>query len=152
RRWKRITWGLKSRIFSWSATAWTSRSVIAICPLSECCTRMFIKWLARKLILGWPKKINRSGAEPMPDSKKVGNKSADSQVRVESKRGLADTAVGTSILVTVCFYSYFKDLTGCAQTAETVPNAATLDDLFKQLTARFPKLSAMQKSTLIAVG
>ncbi len=54
--------------------------------------------------------------------------------------------------VTVTFYSYFKDLTGCSTTAETLPEGSTLEALLKQLTARFPKLGAMQKSTLIAVG
>jgi molybdopterin converting factor small subunit len=54
--------------------------------------------------------------------------------------------------VTVCFHSYFKDLTGCAQTVETLPEGSMLDDLYGKLTARFPKLAAMQKSTLIAVG
>jgi molybdopterin converting factor small subunit len=54
--------------------------------------------------------------------------------------------------VTVCFYSYFKDLTGCSQTTETLPEGSTLGGLFEKLTVRFPKLSAMQKSTLIAVG
>ena len=54
--------------------------------------------------------------------------------------------------VSVSFYSYFKDLTGCAQTAEILANGSTLGDLFKQLMARFPKLTAMERSTLIAVG
>jgi molybdopterin converting factor small subunit len=54
--------------------------------------------------------------------------------------------------VTVSFYSYFKDLSGCAQTTETLPNGSSLDDLYQKLTARFPKLAAMQKSTLMAVG
>ncbi len=54
--------------------------------------------------------------------------------------------------VTVCFYSYVKDLTGHAQTEETVPEGATLNDLFKQLTKRFPKLGGMEKSLLLAVG
>jgi molybdopterin converting factor small subunit len=54
--------------------------------------------------------------------------------------------------VTVSFYSYFKELTGCAQTNEELPNGGTLGDLFKQLSARFPRLAAMQKSTLMAVG
>jgi len=54
--------------------------------------------------------------------------------------------------VTVCFYSYFKDLTGCTQTSEELPDGSTLGDLFKKLSARFPKLAAMQKSTLMAVG
>jgi hypothetical protein len=49
--------------------------------------------------------------------------------------------------VTVSFHSYFKDLSGCAQTAETLPNGSSLGDLYQRLTARFPKLAAMQKST-----
>jgi molybdopterin converting factor small subunit len=54
--------------------------------------------------------------------------------------------------VTVSFYSYFKDLAGCAQAVEIMPAGSTLDVLYGRLTARFPKLAAMQKSTLIAVG
>lgn len=54
--------------------------------------------------------------------------------------------------VSVSFYSYFKELTGCAQASEEIPNGGTLGDLFKQLSTRFPKLAAMQKSTLMAVG
>ena len=54
--------------------------------------------------------------------------------------------------VTVSFYSYFKDLTGGAQVVESLPEGSTLDDLFKQLAVRFPKLAAMRKSTLMAVG
>jgi molybdopterin synthase catalytic subunit len=54
--------------------------------------------------------------------------------------------------VTICFYSCLKDLTGCAQTRETVPAGSTLGDLLKALAARFPELGAMEKSTLMAVG
>jgi len=54
--------------------------------------------------------------------------------------------------VTVCFYSYFKDLTGCARAEETLPAGTTLKDLYRKLTARFPKLATMQKSMLMAVG
>ena len=54
--------------------------------------------------------------------------------------------------VSVHFYSYFKDLTGCADTTEELLNGATISDLQKQLIEKFPKLGAMQKSTLIAVG
>lgn len=54
--------------------------------------------------------------------------------------------------VSVSFYSYFKELTGCSQVKEELANGSTLGDLFKQLSARFPKLAAMQKSTLMAVG
>ena len=54
--------------------------------------------------------------------------------------------------VSVHFHSYFKDLTGCAETVETIPDGGTLDGLCSKLIARFPKLAAMQKSTLVAVG
>jgi molybdopterin converting factor small subunit len=54
--------------------------------------------------------------------------------------------------VTVNFFSYFKDLTGCTQSMETLAAESTLGDLMQQLWVRFPKLAAMQKSTLIAVG
>ena len=54
--------------------------------------------------------------------------------------------------VTVHFYSYFKELTGCAQTAEPLAPGGTIADLLAQLFVRFPKLAAMQNSTLIAVG
>jgi len=54
--------------------------------------------------------------------------------------------------VTVTFYSYFKDLTGCAQLSETLPAKSTLADLFARLITRFPKFQSMQKSTLMAVG
>ncbi len=54
--------------------------------------------------------------------------------------------------IRVQFYSYFKELTGCAETTETLAPGATLGALHDQLMARFPKLSAMKKSTLLAVG
>ncbi len=54
--------------------------------------------------------------------------------------------------VQVHFHSYFKDLTGTATAAEALPAGATLGDLHERLMARFPKLAAMRKSTLLAVG
>ncbi|HEY2951374.1 MAG TPA: MoaD/ThiS family protein [Verrucomicrobiae bacterium] len=54
--------------------------------------------------------------------------------------------------VSVHFYSYFKELTGCAETTETLPAGGTIGDLHQRLMARFPKLGEMRKSTLIAVG
>ena len=54
--------------------------------------------------------------------------------------------------VRIQFWSYFKDLTGCAQASEELPPGATIGDLLQRLHARFPKLLAMQNSTLIAVG
>ena len=54
--------------------------------------------------------------------------------------------------IRICFYSYFKDLTGCAETTEEVPSGSTLGYLLGRLRERFPKLVPMQKSTLAAVG
>jgi molybdopterin converting factor small subunit len=54
--------------------------------------------------------------------------------------------------IEVQFHSYFKELTGCQQATETVPDGSTLDDLCRRLISRFPKLAALQKSTLTAVG
>ena len=50
------------------------------------------------------------------------------------------------------FYSYFKDLTRCAEITEELADGSKISDLLKQLIEKFPKLAAMQKSTLIAVG
>jgi molybdopterin converting factor small subunit len=54
--------------------------------------------------------------------------------------------------VLVHFYSYFKDLTGCAEATVTVAPPGTLQQLVQQLCVRFPKWAPMQNSTLIAVG
>lgn len=54
--------------------------------------------------------------------------------------------------IAVHFYSYFKDLTGCAETTQTVEDGATLDELVKATMARFPKLAGLQKSMLVAIG
>ena len=54
--------------------------------------------------------------------------------------------------VRVQFFSYFKDLTGCAETSAELPAHGTVGDLVEQLHARFPKLQPMRNSTLIAVG
>ncbi|HWD94736.1 MAG TPA: MoaD/ThiS family protein [Verrucomicrobiae bacterium] len=54
--------------------------------------------------------------------------------------------------VQIQFYSYFKDFTGCAQMAETIAEGNTLAELLKKLFQRFPRLAAMEKSMLVAVG
>ena len=54
--------------------------------------------------------------------------------------------------INVSFYSYFKDLAGCAQTSEEMPVGSTLEDLIGKLQDRFPKLETMRKSMLVAVG
>lgn len=54
--------------------------------------------------------------------------------------------------VTVHFYSYFKDLTGCAQTTESIAPGSTVADLHDLVCKKYPKLQQMKRSTLIAVG
>lgn len=54
--------------------------------------------------------------------------------------------------VRVSFYSYFRDLTGCAEAEEELTDGATLGELVMRLQQRFPKLKAMERSTLMAVG
>lgn len=54
--------------------------------------------------------------------------------------------------VRVQFFSYCRDLTGCAECAETLPAGSTLADLWTGLSTRFPRLAAMEQSTLLAVG
>ena len=54
--------------------------------------------------------------------------------------------------VTIHFYSYFKDLTGCSQLVEQLPSGQTLGELLDELSRRFPSLGAMRKSILAAVG
>lgn len=54
--------------------------------------------------------------------------------------------------ISVQFHSYFKDLTGCAETPATPETGCTLGELHEQLMAKFPKIAAMKKSTLLAVG
>ena len=54
--------------------------------------------------------------------------------------------------IKINFYSYFKELTGCAETTEEFSNGNNIADLLQRLIEKFPKFGAMQKSTLIAVG
>ena len=54
--------------------------------------------------------------------------------------------------IRVHFYSYFTELTGCTETNEEVSEGTTIADLFHHLSQKFPKLVAMKKSTLVAVG
>lgn len=54
--------------------------------------------------------------------------------------------------VTVQFFSYFRDLTGCSRVEEQLEQGTSLGDLLQRLHARFPRLKEMQRSTLVAVG
>lgn len=54
--------------------------------------------------------------------------------------------------VTVHFYSYFKDLSGCSTTTATLPESSTIKELLGVLGAQFPKLEPMWKCALVAVG
>ena len=59
---------------------------------------------------------------------------------------------GGKLGVKVSFYSYLKELTGCAETSETIDQGTTLAELQEGLVAKFPKLAGMRKSILVAVG
>ena len=54
--------------------------------------------------------------------------------------------------VRVQFFSYLKELAGCSDASETIPDGSTLGELHERLMAKFPKLAPMKKSTLLAVG
>ena len=54
--------------------------------------------------------------------------------------------------VPVHFYSYFKGLAGADQTDLEIPDGTTVTALLKELFARHPKLAAMERSMLVAVG
>lgn len=56
------------------------------------------------------------------------------------------------VRVTVHFYSFFKDLAGCASFVQAMPPASTLSALLKLIIVQFPKLEPMRKSMLTAVG
>lgn len=56
------------------------------------------------------------------------------------------------MLINVQFYSYFKDLTGCDQATQDISPGEDIASLLGKLFVRFPKLSAMQNSMLVAVG
>jgi len=57
-----------------------------------------------------------------------------------------------TLQIKVSFYSYFKELAGCSETTESLAAGTTLEGLLKMLFARFPRLGAMQRSFLVAVG
>ena len=50
------------------------------------------------------------------------------------------------------FYSYFKDLTGCATVTEELPEGTPVAALLVRLGERFPPLRQADRSLLIAVG
>jgi molybdopterin converting factor small subunit len=54
--------------------------------------------------------------------------------------------------IRVTFYSYFKELAGCAESHFDLPAGTTLQQLLQLVPERFPRLRGMEKSTLAAVG
>ena len=50
------------------------------------------------------------------------------------------------------FYSWFKDVTGCAESREEIIPGSTLGELRSELGRKFPKFGQAEKSTLMAVG
>ena len=59
---------------------------------------------------------------------------------------------GEPMTVQVNFFSYFKDLTGVSEVTLELPPGSTIADLQSRLFVHYPKLEAMKRSTLIAVG
>jgi molybdopterin converting factor small subunit len=56
------------------------------------------------------------------------------------------------VQVRVHFYSYFKELAGSSEVTETVASGSRLEVLLQQIFLRFPRLAAMRKSVMVAVG
>lgn len=56
------------------------------------------------------------------------------------------------MIITVQFFSYFKELAGCGRHVQTLPEGASLSQLLDSLLLQFPKLQPFHKSTLVAVG
>jgi molybdopterin converting factor small subunit len=56
------------------------------------------------------------------------------------------------VSVTILFHSYFRELTGCSEAREEVPDQTTIAELRKRLCQKFPRLNPMERSTLVAVG
>lgn len=54
--------------------------------------------------------------------------------------------------IKIQFYSYFKDLTGCAEMDLDLPANSRIADALEILFKQFPKFAQMRKSMLIAVG
>jgi molybdopterin converting factor small subunit len=62
------------------------------------------------------------------------------------------TVSQSQIQVSVQFYSFFKDLSGCAACSQSLPAGSSLAELLKLIAVRFPRLDPLQKSMLTAVG
>jgi molybdopterin converting factor small subunit len=54
--------------------------------------------------------------------------------------------------IRVHFYSWFKDVTGCADTVVALEPQSSIRDLKTRVFDKFPKLASLEKSTLVAVG
>lgn len=54
--------------------------------------------------------------------------------------------------IAVQFFSYFRELTGCARFEAELPAGSSLGELIKLVHEKFPRLKEMERSTLFAVG
>jgi molybdopterin converting factor small subunit len=52
----------------------------------------------------------------------------------------------------VQFFSYFRDLTGCAETEFDLPHGSVLQAAIESVFRTFPELRGAEKSVLAAVG
>jgi molybdopterin converting factor subunit 1 len=57
-----------------------------------------------------------------------------------------------NIQITVLFFAYLRDVTGCAQTTAVIAPGTSVAGLLQALYARFPRLADLERSTLVAVG
>ncbi len=56
------------------------------------------------------------------------------------------------MIISILFHSYFRELTGCSEVREEVPDETTIAELRARLCRKFPRLKSMERSTLVAVG
>jgi molybdopterin converting factor small subunit len=56
------------------------------------------------------------------------------------------------VQIRIQFYSYFKELAGSGQIIQQIEPGSRIADLLKILLTRFPKLAAMRRSIVVAVG
>lgn len=54
--------------------------------------------------------------------------------------------------VTVRFWSYFRDLAGCAEAEVEIPEGGLVGDVLDEVGRRFPKLAPARACTLAALG
>ena len=54
--------------------------------------------------------------------------------------------------IRVQFFAHSRDLAGCAEAVESVPDGTRVAELVEALLGRFPKLASLRSSLRVAVG